>query len=485
MDTQSHFMGLDGFVWFVGVVEDRDDPDKQGRVRVRCLGFHSENLESIPTEDLPWATVMAPTTTPSMDGLGNTPPFLVEGSWVIGFFRDAADKQQPIIMGSLPGFNETRKLRNVGFKDPKGVYPKYVGAPDTNRLGRGSIGEYHPALLLRRRLKQTDIPIATKPHLSSGVQVGAEAETRSTWDELTPKSDSASFYPYNHVHESEAGHVHEVDDSPGGERLLQQHISGTFTEIHPTGDKVVKVVGDNYEIIAGKSNVVIDGDVNLTITGTKRELVKGDYVLEVEGDFTKKIHKNERIKVGAGTSGGNREEEINGSHGFNISHAVKGFVGTAKDKDDQPLEPSDYDVVIGGNETRFVNGYSKLGIGGNYSVISQTGAITHGASTTYSASTKSGIVSIKSGDKIDIRSATSMLLNPETTLTETVGTNAIRTVAGTLSDTITGVGNITMNGTDSVIKAKNAGGTLIGLTTHTHTDPAGIAGNETTAPNDT
>ena len=78
-----------------------------------------------------------------------------------------------------------------------------------------------------------------------------------------------------------------------------------------------------------------------------------------------------------------------------------------------------------------------------------------------------------------------MLLNPETTLTETVGTNAIRTVAGTLSDTITGVGNITMNGTDSVIKAKNAGGTLIGLTTHTHTDPAGIAGNETTAPNDT
>ena len=47
MDTQSHFMGLDGFVWFVGVVEDREDPDKQGRVRVRCLGFHSENLESI------------------------------------------------------------------------------------------------------------------------------------------------------------------------------------------------------------------------------------------------------------------------------------------------------------------------------------------------------------------------------------------------------------------------------------------------------
>ena len=30
-------MGQDGFNWFVGVVEDRADPEKAGRVRVRCL----------------------------------------------------------------------------------------------------------------------------------------------------------------------------------------------------------------------------------------------------------------------------------------------------------------------------------------------------------------------------------------------------------------------------------------------------------------
>ena len=78
-----YFMGTDGFVWFVGVVEDRDDPEYMGRVRVRCLGFHSDNLNKIATEDLPWATVMAPTSSPSMSGLGTTPPFLVEGSWVV------------------------------------------------------------------------------------------------------------------------------------------------------------------------------------------------------------------------------------------------------------------------------------------------------------------------------------------------------------------------------------------------------------------
>ena len=43
--SDNYFMGLDGFVWFTGVVEDRYDPDKLGRVRVRCLGYHTENKE--------------------------------------------------------------------------------------------------------------------------------------------------------------------------------------------------------------------------------------------------------------------------------------------------------------------------------------------------------------------------------------------------------------------------------------------------------
>ena len=51
----SGFMGKDGFVWFVGVVEDRQDPQKLGRVRVRCLGHHTEDNVKLPTADLPWA----------------------------------------------------------------------------------------------------------------------------------------------------------------------------------------------------------------------------------------------------------------------------------------------------------------------------------------------------------------------------------------------------------------------------------------------
>ena len=47
--SENYFMGLDGFVWFTGVVEDRNDPFKIGRVRVRCLGYHTPDKEKIPT----------------------------------------------------------------------------------------------------------------------------------------------------------------------------------------------------------------------------------------------------------------------------------------------------------------------------------------------------------------------------------------------------------------------------------------------------
>ena len=86
----SHFMGATGFNWFIGVVEDRADPEKAGRVRVRCLGYHVADLQKIPTEDLPWASVMMPVTAGANSGIGMSPHFLIEGTWVVGFFRDPA-----------------------------------------------------------------------------------------------------------------------------------------------------------------------------------------------------------------------------------------------------------------------------------------------------------------------------------------------------------------------------------------------------------
>lgn len=88
---------------YVGVVEDVADPMQIGRVRVRAIGYHSEKAEgSIPTEHLPWAYVMLPTTASGMSGVGSTHG-LVDGSWVFGFFLDGRDAQQPIVCGSFAG----------------------------------------------------------------------------------------------------------------------------------------------------------------------------------------------------------------------------------------------------------------------------------------------------------------------------------------------------------------------------------------------
>ena len=496
MQTFKHFMGEDGFVWFTGVVEDRDDPEALGRVRVRCLGYHSEDLNDIPTTDLPWAHVMHPVTDPSMQGLGNTPSFLVEGSWVVGFFLDAKEKQQPMIIGSLPGVPTSPADYRVGFNDPRSPYseqPEYAGTPaygpypvdgdnytmpsghdieesDTNRLAQGALSEEHLGLVTRRENRQTEIPIATQPFLST-VSDSAVEETRDTFDEPHPRDIeadtdpyTAAHYPFNHVFESESGHVREVDDTPGSERLMQSHSSGTYEEIVADGTKTTKVIGDNFEIIMGQSNVYISGAVNLTIGGTVRHLVKGDYHLEVEGNYTQKIHKNFRRKVGAGESGGNVEEEIKGNVATNISDNVKGRIG------------GDVDVTTEGNETRINNGTFDLMAKSDIMLATTGGKLTLNAFSDVAIDTTSGVMGLKSGTTLDLKSATAMTIGSETSI--------VQSAATTLNMTSTGVGTITLSGTGSQVTAKNGGGTNITLTGHTHTDPShALHGTETSTPN--
>ena len=39
MITKNNFLGMDGFYWWLGVVENRNDPLKIGRVQVRIFGM--------------------------------------------------------------------------------------------------------------------------------------------------------------------------------------------------------------------------------------------------------------------------------------------------------------------------------------------------------------------------------------------------------------------------------------------------------------
>ena len=53
-----NFVGKAGFYWWVGEVEDNEDPMELGRVKVRVLGYYTNvrggTTADLPTENLPF-----------------------------------------------------------------------------------------------------------------------------------------------------------------------------------------------------------------------------------------------------------------------------------------------------------------------------------------------------------------------------------------------------------------------------------------------
>lgn len=99
---QKEFYG-DDVRFFLGVVEDNtNDPEMLGRVRVRIFGLHNAYTEDVPTEKLPWATVLVPAVYGGVSGVGRSPNGIEQGSWVFGMFMDGKHSQSPVVLGTIP-----------------------------------------------------------------------------------------------------------------------------------------------------------------------------------------------------------------------------------------------------------------------------------------------------------------------------------------------------------------------------------------------
>ena len=100
----TNFAGRDGFYWWMGQVETQKGGQAKSddRYKVRIVGQHLKDCNAVAYEDLPWAIVMMPATAPRREGGTNFQSVEYKsGDWVIGFFMDGRDGQQPIIMGSI------------------------------------------------------------------------------------------------------------------------------------------------------------------------------------------------------------------------------------------------------------------------------------------------------------------------------------------------------------------------------------------------
>jgi hypothetical protein len=328
----SEFMGKNGFQWFVGVVEDRQDPKTLGRLRVRCLGYHTENLDKLPTSDLPWSHVMNPITSATVSGLGQTPLGAVEGTWVVGFFQDGADAQQPIIIGTLPGVpSELPDINSKkGFQDAvNGVYPKYKEETDVNRLAVNDADLPHSSLTTRKADRTVSIGRAdfneVQAFMSDLDNQTLAGDDGTAFSE--PEVPHNTTYPYNHVYESEAGHIREMDDTPDHERIHERHASGSGYEIGPDGTKVTRVKKDNYDLITGDHFAHIKGNHSTTVDGGVRVFVNADASSD-DQNYTIEVGNNANVNIQVNKGDVNvvtTEGDINMKSGRNINMQTSGF----------------------------------------------------------------------------------------------------------------------------------------------------------------
>lgn len=235
-----------GMVWWQGVVQDVNDPEQIGRVRVRIFGYHISDIQKLPIENLPWASPIMPISSASIGGLGQSPTGVVVGSWVVGFFRDGENAQDPIIFGTIPGLPQESADKSNSFSDPEGKYP----------------GQFIPH---GSDLRESDVN-----RLARGVTSDTIVETKKSSVDGTigePVTPYGAQYPDNNVISTKSGHHIEFDDTPGVERIHIYHKSGTFIEIHPDGTTVKKTQSDDYEIINGDKSVHITGNLNMVVDG--------------------------------------------------------------------------------------------------------------------------------------------------------------------------------------------------------------------------
>lgn len=303
-------LGYDNFVWWIGVVEDRLDPVNVGRCKVRIFGSHTDNLDILPTKDLPWAQPIFPVNGSMLSG---TPQ---EGDYVFGFFMDGQSSQAPCIMGVFPGIPQIFANQQSGFFDPR-KQSELQNSPRKTKINGSSLSEdtpkSNPVILgeptnsrLSRNVKIEETLIGYR---NNTLDKNVTTSGGSSWSE--PESSYSAKFPYNRVLETESGHVLEFDDTSSSERISLSHRKGTFIEFHPDGSKVTKVVGDNFEImlsdnnvhVKGSCNITVEGNANLYVKGDITEKVDGNYALNVSGDI---VMNGKTINLNHGTMGAAR-----------------------------------------------------------------------------------------------------------------------------------------------------------------------------------
>ena len=164
-------------------------------------------------------------------------------------------------------------LEQDGFADPSKQYPRreYTNVATTNLAAQGA--------------KENDL------YLGGG----------DTDIDLELNPTVASQYPLNNVRETVSGHVTEIDDTPGSERILFRHRTGAGVEMRSDGSVIISSRHNTIRVSGGDEKVIIEGDGQISYNG--------NLTLNVAGDFDVRVGGNYNVHVA-----GDEEREVRGSH---------------------------------------------------------------------------------------------------------------------------------------------------------------------------
>ena len=160
-----------------------------------------------------------------------------------------------------------------------------------------------------------------------------------------------SEYPHNKVSETTSGHIWEIDDTPGGERVLLKHRSGAGVELRSDGSVLFSAVNKKVEVTGGDHTVIVEGEGNLVYKGNLNVRVTGDYNLSVDGN----------INI---TTAGNKKEEINGNHiktvDQNQNYVVKGSRNSQVVATNTETILGNNNILVKGEQKNLIEGPAKF-----------------------------------------------------------------------------------------------------------------------------
>ena len=159
------------------------------------------------------------------------------------------DEYEDRILRFGKGFADTQSKNDKAFTDPAGQYPR------------------------RSNNNQSSINMAARG--GGGKQLSVGGSVKNIDLEVEPAA--ATHYGMADIRETASGHVIELNDTPGGERILFRHKTGAGIEIRPDGTVLVVSTKNKVEVCHGSNEVIVEGEANLSY--------KGNLTLNVTGDF--------------------------------------------------------------------------------------------------------------------------------------------------------------------------------------------------------